>query len=73
MFVITIAPADMPRLDNDGVKVRINGQDTVLTRDGDYLCYGASRCMILDESRSLKGVHFAAASHGAENGPHFIG
>ena len=72
MFMIAIPQTDIPLLNNKGCNVTINGQQTVLRREGDYLCYGEDRCKILDEHVAGDNVQFCAASHGAENEPHCI-
>ena len=72
MLLIPIPQTDMSSLNGDGCTVRINGQETLLRREGDYLCYGENRCKILDEHFNGENVQFFAASHGAENEPHLI-
>ena len=72
MFVIAIPQTDISLLNGDGCNVTINGQQTTLRREGDYICYGEKRCKILDEYDSGENVQFCAASHGAENEPHLI-
>ena len=72
MFIIAIPKNDIPLLNGDGCNVTINGQSTVLRREGEYLCYAENRCKILDEHVNGENVEFSAASHGAEDEPHFI-
>ena len=72
MLMIAIPQTDIPLLTDNGCKVTINGQQTVLRREGDYLCYGESRCRILNEHVAGENVQFCAASHGTEVEPHFI-
>ena len=54
MLYIPIPQTDIPHLDT-GVPVRINGQSETIRREGDYLCYGDNRCMILDECSIIDG------------------
>jgi hypothetical protein len=72
MFLIAIPQTDIPSLNGDGCNVKINGQQTLLRREGDYLRYGENRCKILEEVVSGENVQFCAASHGAEEEPHEI-
>lgn len=72
MFMIAIPQDDIPLLTAEGCNVTINGEQAVLRRNGDYLCYGDKRCKILDEHVSGKLVQFTAASHGDEDEPHLI-
>jgi hypothetical protein len=71
MLVISIPNHEVNNLDL-GVPVRINGTETILTRDGDYLCYEGKRCKIIDESPCGDLVSFAAASDGMEHEPHAV-
>lgn len=72
MFIIPIPQNDIPLLNSGGCNVTINGQQTILRREGDCLCYDDNRCKILDEHESGDNVQFSAASHGAEDEPHVI-
>lgn len=72
MLMIAIPQTDIPLLNGEGCNITINGQQTVLRREGDYLCYGENRCKILDEHVNGGNVQFSAASHGAEDEPHVI-
>ena len=72
MLLIAIPQTDISLLNGDGCNVKINGQQTVLRRKGDYLCYRENRCKILEEFVSGENVQFFAASHGAEDEPHVI-
>ena len=77
MFSILIQKTDVPNLEN-GVKVRVNGHPTTLTREGKYLCYDdengeRNRCKVLvmiPEERG--GVYYQCASHGMEGERHFF-
>lgn len=70
MFIISIPKEDIPSLDGEGCNVRINGDETVLRRDGEYLCYPNNRCLIIDEHSDGHLVHFIAASDGQDDVPH---
>ncbi len=72
MFMIAIQQNDLTLLNGDGCNVTINGKQTVLRREGDYLCYDDNRCKILDEHISGDNVQFAASSHGNEDEPHVV-
>ena len=45
--------------------MRINGEPTVLTRSGGYLCYDDNRFKIIDQFEADDLMHFSAASDGA--------
>ena len=74
MFSILIQESDLPNLDK-GVKVRVNGQPTTLTREGKYLCYDdekgeRNRCQVLLEIPEGQGGIFyqcAFSWHGEGN------
>jgi len=72
MFMISIPKKDMPLLNAVGCNVTINGEQTVLKRDGEYLCYDDNRCKILEEVLSGNKVQFVAASQGDEDEPHVV-
>lgn len=72
MLIIAIPQADIPLLNGDGCNVRINGQATVLKREGEYLCYEENRCKILDEHDAGENVQFSAASDGDEDEQHYV-
>ncbi|MCH7686074.1 MAG: hypothetical protein IH899_05235, partial [Planctomycetes bacterium] len=64
MLTIAIPQTDIPLFNGDGLNVTINGQPTVLRREGEYLCYGEHRCKILDEYVDGENVEFLAGSYG---------
>ena len=72
MFLIAVSVADVSSLDAGGVDVTINGKKTLLSRDGDYLCYDDNRCKVFESFTEGDLVQFVAASHGDEGEPHCI-
>jgi hypothetical protein len=85
MLWISIPKTDLGLLATEGVNGKINGLNTVIRREHDYLCYDGNRCKILKEVPTLAGVRqddgtigqtasvtFFCASHGEEDEPHQI-
>lgn len=76
MFLIGIEKARIAELE-EGTAVRINGFNTTLRREGNYLIYEdedglENRCQILVEDEDEVAVNFACASHEQEDERHVI-
>ena len=76
MFFITIPQDQRPLLKSKGVGVKVNGKETTVRRDGEYLTYlddgQLQRCKILDEVFDGELVWLVAASHGVEGDTVYI-
>jgi hypothetical protein len=76
MFLIGIEKARIAELAK-GAAVRINGHNTTLRRESDYLIYEdedgvENRCRILIEHENDIALNFACASHEQEDERHLI-
>lgn len=76
MFVIGIEKTRSAEL-AEGTAARINGCDTTLRREGDYLIYKdedgvENRCLILMEGEDGTRLQFTCASHGQEGERHLV-
>ena len=76
MFLIGIEKARIAEL-VEGAAVRINGHETTLRREGDFLIYEdedgvENRCQILMEDEDDIAVNFACASHEQEDERHVV-
>ena len=76
MFVIGIEKARIAEL-AEGKASRINGHDTTLRCDGDYLIYKdedgkVNRCRILMVTEDEELFHFTCASHGQDDERHLV-
>ncbi len=76
MFIIAIPQEQRSLLKSNGVAVKVNGRETTVRSDGEYLTYlddgQLHRCKILDEVFDEELVRFVAASHGAEGDTVYI-
>jgi len=63
MLVLPVPLTDIDDL-STGVECRINGNDVIVSRDENYICYGENRCQIVQESLDGDCMVFFCASHG---------
>ncbi len=75
MFTISFPTASVPQLPQ-GVSCRVNGRETVVRLEGEYLCYHdgdlENRRKIIDIATSLDLTTFNCASHGMEEFTHSV-